>query len=193
MQKAVFLDRDGVINRLVFNPDTGEYESPHAVADLELFPWTLDSLHALRDMGYLLFLISNQPSYAKGKTSMENIRAIHALLHRTFLEHDIEFAEYYYCHHHPNGIVPELTGTCRCRKPGTLFLEEAQRTFNYSTADSWFIGDQDSDIFCGQAYGLRTILINNENSYGKRGKSNPDFHADSLEKAVTLIAGSIHT
>ena len=65
--KAVFLDRDGVINPNVLNPETGCYESPHKVEDFKLFPWTLESLKKLQENGFLLFLVSNQPSYAKGK------------------------------------------------------------------------------------------------------------------------------
>ena len=191
MQKAVFLDRDGVINRLVFNPDTGEYESPHNVEDLELFPWAVPSLRVLREMEYMLFLISNQPSYAKGKTPMENIRAIHETLHRIFLEHGIDFAEYYYCYHHPNGIVPDLTGVCRCRKPGIFFLEEAKKNFDFSITDSWLIGDQDSDILCGQSFGLKTILIKDQHSFKKRGESSPDFQAADIEEAVQIIKGVV--
>ncbi len=191
MPKAVFLDRDGVINRLVFNPNTGEYESPHNVADLELFPWTVSSLRALMEMEYLLFLVSNQPSFAKGKTSMENIKAIHESLHRIFLEHGIGFARYYYCYHHPNGLVSELTGVCRCRKPGTLFLEEAKRDFDFSITDSWFIGDQDSDTLCGQSFGLKTILIDEGHSKNKRGKSSPEFRAGDLKEAVDIINNTL--
>ncbi len=67
MNKAVFLDRDGVINKLVYNRLTQEFESPHFEGDLELYPGTLQALKQLKEMGYLLFLVSNQPSYAKGK------------------------------------------------------------------------------------------------------------------------------
>ncbi len=75
MNRAVFLDRDGVLNPNVFNSETGEWESPHRVEDFELFPWVPDSLKRLREY-YKLFLVSNQPSYAKGQTSLENIQEI---------------------------------------------------------------------------------------------------------------------
>ncbi|MCK9419438.1 MAG: HAD-IIIA family hydrolase [Nitrospirae bacterium] len=188
MHKAIFLDRDGVINRLVWNPSTGEFESPHHVKDLEIYPWTLESLSTLRKMGYLLFLISNQPSYAKGKTSMENIKEIHDKIHRIFEEHQIDFADYYYCYHHPHGIVPELTGTCQCRKPGTLFLSMANDKYYLSLKDSWLIGDRDSDIVCGQSFGLRTIQIQEQCSIKNRGESHPDFIAENLKKATQIVA-----
>lgn len=188
MRKAVFLDRDGVVNRLVWNPSTGEFESPHQVKDLVIYPWTVEALSTLRKMGYLLFLISNQPSYAKGKASLENIKKIHDALHRIFEEHQIDFAEYYYCYHHPHGIVPELTVTCQCRKPGTLFLSRANDKYGLLLKDSWLIGDRDSDIVCGQSFGLRTIQIQEECSKKNRGESHPDFIADDLKKATQIIA-----
>ena len=188
MSKAIFLDRDGVINRLVWNPSTNEYESPHHVKDLEIYPWTMDALCRLGNMGYLLFLISNQPSYAKGKTPIENIQNIHDALHCLFMEHHVNFSDYYYCYHHPHGIVPELTRTCQCRKPGTLFLSMASEKYGILLQDSWLIGDQDSDIYCGQSLGLRTILIREQCSSKKRGKSHPDFSVENLNEAAILVA-----
>lgn len=187
MKKAVFLDRDGVINRLVFNPSTGEYESPHLVEDLDIYHWAVKSLRKLADKNFLLFLISNQPSYAKGKTSLANIMAIHNKLHQLFVSGGVEFAEYYYCYHHPNGIIPEYTGVCRCRKPSPYFLREAEKNYCLDVASSWLVGDQDTDIMCGQTGGVRTIQIENEHSVHKRGKSCPDYRAADLEAAVQII------
>lgn len=187
MKKAVFLDRDGVINRLVINPIVDEYESPLHVDDFELYPWTLRSLRSLKEMGYMLFLISNQPGFAKGKTSLKNIKEIHDMLHTILMEHGVDFTEYYYCYHHPKGMVPEFSFECECRKPGTLFLRKAHEGFQFSIQDSWLIGDEDSDILCGKAYGLTTILIDEERSERKRGKSDPEFHATDLKDAVRII------
>ena len=70
MKKAVFLDRDGVLNELVLNPVTGEYEPPHSPDDLTLFPWVIKSLLAIQDSGFEIFIVSNQPDYAKGKVTL---------------------------------------------------------------------------------------------------------------------------
>lgn len=188
MERAVFLDRDGVLNRLVLNPKTGDFESPHHPRDMELYPWTLPSLKTLRAMGYLLFLVSNQPSYAKGKTTIENIHAIHGLLHRRLAENGIDFAEYYYCYHHPEGVIPGLTCVCECRKPGIFFLREADRKYRLNTVDSWFIGDRDSDILCGKNFGVRTILINGNKRSGAHRQTLPDFKTGNLKQAVKIIA-----
>ena len=188
MNRAIFLDRDGVINKLVFNPLTGEYESPHYVEYLELYPWTLEALQKLQEKGFLLFLVSNQPSFAKGKTSMGNIKAIHEIVHKYMSENGIVFVDYYYCYHHPRGIVPEFTCKCECRKPSPYFLLKAKKEFHLNMENSWFIGDRDTDIFCGQSAGVKTILIEEEHSSNNRGKSNPIFFASNLKEAVSIIS-----
>lgn len=187
MKQAVFLDRDGVLNQLIYNPITGEYESPHVVEDLHIFSYVEVCLKELQAQGYLLFLISNQPSYAKGKTSMENIQVIHETLVQSIAQGNIDFEEYYYCYHHPQGVVPEYTGICQCRKPGNYFLKQAQEQYQLDMEQSWFIGDQDSDIFCGQSCGMNTILITNPYSHKKRGNSKPSSYAGDLQEAVRLI------
>lgn len=187
MNRAIFLDRDGVLNRLVWNPQTGEYESPHRVEDLELYPWTIHALSRLDPGTYSLFLISNQPSFAKGKTTLENIKAIHAGFHQILIDNAIYFTDYYYCYHHPQGVVPGYSDECPCRKPKPFFLLQAQRQYRIALECSWLIGDRDSDIFCGRAAGVKTILIQEPSSSTKRGKSDPDFYAKDLAQAIDII------
>jgi D-glycero-D-manno-heptose 1,7-bisphosphate phosphatase len=190
MPQAVFLDRDGVLNRLVYNPETRRHESPHLPKDLELQPGALDELLRLQGAGWLLFLVSNQPSYALGKTTLENIRAIHQQLDASFQLQGIHFNEYYYCFHHPEGVVPDYTGDCECRKPKPFFILKARDDFNLDLARSWLIGDQDSDIFCGSAAGVKTILVEEPASAERRGQSRPDFRVQNLRLAVDLILQS---
>ena len=191
MKKAIFLDRDGVINKLIYNPNTKEYESPHHRKDFELHHGAIESLNLLKK-DFLLFLISNQPSYAKGKTSLENIKSIHHKLHKLLMKNNIAFIEYFYCYHHPDGIVNEYSFECECRKPNPFFLLHAKNKYTIDMKNSWFIGDQDTDIFCGQKANLKTILIKNEKSEKKRGKSNPEFYADNLIEAVKIITGGFN-
>ena len=77
MVDAVFLDRDGVLNELVLNPATGEYEPPHRIEDMRLFPYAIECLGKIQNAGYDLFLVSNQPDYAKGKTALEALEKVH--------------------------------------------------------------------------------------------------------------------
>lgn len=187
MKNAVFLDRDGVLNELVLNPATGEYEPPHSPDDLILFPDVIESLRILQDAGIELFLISNQPDYAKGKTSLENLHTVHTRLDRMFVSAGIHFREYYYCYHHPNGIVPGYSFTCECRKPRPYFLLKAARDYRIDLKNSWMIGDRDSDIECGKAAGTRTIMIEEPRSSQSRGTSNPDLKSANLNDAVKII------
>lgn len=185
--RAVFLDRDGVINPLVYNLATGEYESPHTPADFSLYPFAEKSLRLLKDAGYVIIVVSNQPSYAKGKTSLENIQAIERLLEDYSAEHGGLLDKAYYCYHHPNGVAQEYTCVCKCRKPGTLFLEQAAAKFCLVPAECWFIGDRDSDIECGRRFGCKTVKINNPHSVKNSGKIEPDYYAENLFEAVRII------
>ncbi|WFN36789.1 HAD family hydrolase [Methanomicrobium antiquum] len=187
MRKAVFLDRDGVINRLILNPKTGEYEPPHSPEELDLYPGVISSLHSLMEAGFYLFLVSNQPDYAKGKTTLEEIKAVHNKLDEIFKENKIIFQDYYYCYHHPQGIVPKYSYVCECRKPKPYFLLKAAKDYSIDLSGSWMIGDRDSDIECGNAAGTRTILIEEEHSAGYRGISAPDFFAGDICEAVKII------
>ena len=187
MRKAVYLDRDGVINRPVYNPQTREFEPPHSEAELELFPWTVSSLKRLLSADYLLFLISNQPDYAKGKASMESIQSVHRRLADIFHSEHIVFSEYYYCYHHPKGIVKEYSFDCECRKPKPFFLLQSFTTYDIDPGVSWMIGDRDTDVLCGQNAGVKTILVREKNSEKIKPASNPDFVAANLREAVDII------
>jgi D-glycero-D-manno-heptose 1,7-bisphosphate phosphatase len=187
MKKAVFLDRDGVLNELVLNPATGEFEPPHSPDDLTLFPDTIESLRILQDAGFELFLISNQPDHAKGKTSLEQLQAVHERLDHLLKSKEISFREYYYCYHHPNGIVPDYSCVCECRKPKSFFLQTAAKTYDIDLFNSWMIGDRCSDIECGKSAGARTILIKNPFSLMFQGLCKPNFTTQNLKEAVQII------
>lgn len=187
MNQAVFLDRDGVINPLVYNLLTKEYESPHDPTDFSIYPYVDRALKKIANAGYYLFLVSNQPSYAKGKTTLENIQQIQSLLEIYLSEHEIVFADFYYCYHHPNGVIPAYTCKCQCRKPGTKFIERAEQNYNLDLKSSWFVGDQDTDAQCGKAKNMRSILIRNKHSASKRTENASDYVVKDLEAAAEII------
>lgn len=187
MKKAVFLDRDGVLNELVPNPATGEYEPPHSPDDLIIFPDVIESLRILQGAQFELFLISNQPDYAKGKTTLENLQAVHAKLDRIVRSEGIRFREYYYCYHHPQGKVPEYSIECECRKPKPFFILMAAKRYSLDLSRSWMIGDRDSDIECGKAAGTKTIMIENPQSLKYCTSSQPDFTVVNLIDALHII------
>ena len=93
--KAVFLDRDGVLNANVFYADTQAFESPRTVEDFALLPETIPSLQALQRAGFLLFLVSNQPNVAKGKSTMAELEAVHARLHEMMEAAGVPFTYFF--------------------------------------------------------------------------------------------------
>lgn len=190
MRRAVFLDRDGVINPEVLNPSTGEWEPPHTPGEFALFPWTVPSLRAISEHGYLLFLVSNQPDCAKGKTGIENILAVHEKFALAMQEGGINFSEFFYCFHHPSGNVPGYSRSCVCRKPSPYFLLEAKRKWRLEMGFSWMIGDRCTDVVCGMAARVKTILVENEYAKGDKERCSPDFIAVNLKGAARIITTS---
>lgn len=187
MAGAVFLDRDGVINELVLNTATGEFEPPHRIEEIKLFPYVIECLGKLMKTGYDLFLISNQPDIAKGKTTVEDMVKVQNKIDQLLTSRGIYFKENYYCYHHPQGIIPEYSYECLCRKPKPFFLLKAEEKHSVDLGISWMIGDRDTDIECGKAAGTKTILIEEPLSVNKRGKSLPDHKVKDLKEAVEII------
>jgi len=172
VKRAVFLDRDGVLNRNVSNVSTGAYESPRKPEEFELYPNIMPALRSLQNAGFFLFLVSNQPNYAKGKSTLEELHAIHSCLVAALKAAQVSFADYYYCFHHPHGKVPSYSGICECRKPSPYFLLKARDEFGISLSDSWMVGDRATDIECGIAAGVRTIRVE-EDHPATRAASEP--------------------
>jgi D-glycero-D-manno-heptose 1,7-bisphosphate phosphatase len=187
VNKAVYLDRDGVINKLVFNPSSEEFEPPFTVQDFEFKDNVFESLLKFQELGFKLFLISNQPDYAKGKTTLENLYSVHSFFQKELEKNGIFFSSFYYCYHHPKGIIKDYTFDCECRKPKTYFVEKSVLEFDIDINSSWFIGDRDSDITCGLNSGLKTILVLNIESKSYIGNTKPDFTVKNLQEAIDII------
>lgn len=182
--RALFLDRDGVIDELVYYSSTDEWESPRTLADLHLIEEAFAPLGRAARAGWLLFVVTNQPSYAKGKVTKEELVAVHDAVLQAFSEHAVPVTKSYECFHHPQGIVPGYSIACECRKPGTLFLREAAREFRLNLAETWMVGDQDTDLACGRAAGCKVALIEYPRSGNKRGTIEPDLRCRSLSEFV---------
>lgn len=149
--KAIFLDRDGVINH-----EVGDYIM--RLEDFKILPHVGSGLKALQDAGFLLIVITNQGGIAKGLYSHNEFEKMHAYLDKELAKFDVRLREVFYCPHHPQ------TGNCLCRKPGSLLVEKALSKYNINPALSWFIGDKQRDMDAGMGAGVRGILIEpNEN------------------------------
>jgi D-glycero-D-manno-heptose 1,7-bisphosphate phosphatase len=147
--KAVFLDRDGVLNK-----ELGDY-----VCRLEDFK-VLDNFAALKelqDRGYLLIVATNQGGLDKGWYTEQQLAEMHQHLKDTYAPHGVTFTDIYYCPHHPL-----FTGACDCRKPKPGLLLRGISEHNIDPAQSYFIGDRERDIEAGQAAGVTGILIDSD-------------------------------
>ena len=185
---AVFLDRDVVINRNVLDRATGEYGAPLLPEDFELAPGAIDALLALQQAGFPLFLISNQPNYAKGKSSLEDLAAVHQRMTAELEAAGIAFAEFYYCYHHPKGVVADYSGPCECRKPSPYFLFKARDAFGLALQDSWIVGDRATDIECGRAAGVRPTRVKEDHPLTRAAnEAKADFEAYDLAHAAEII------
>lgn len=184
---AIFLDRDGVINRNVFYEDTGSWESPRQPNDFKLHKRVIPALQKLQATGFQLFLVSNQPNVAKRKSSLKELHAVHNKLLYQMHTEKIKFEEYFYCFHHPNGIVAEYSGACQCRKPSPYFLLQAAKRYNLNLSNAWMVGDRDSDIECGRRAGARTIRITSDHPTNRKNDVYAEYTAIDLFDAVEVI------
>ena len=188
LRPAIFLDRDGVINRNVLDPATGEYGAPLTADRFQLAPRANEGLVALQQTALPLFLISNQPNYAKGKSTLDELAAIHRKLQNELDAAGISFVDFYYCYHHPRGKVASYSGPCECRKPAPYFLYKAKEEHGVSLEASWIVGDRASDIECGRAAGLRTIRVAEDHpAKGWPDEVRADFEATDLADAAKII------
>jgi D-glycero-D-manno-heptose 1,7-bisphosphate phosphatase len=184
MNRALFLDRDGVLDQLVFYPSSNEWEGPRRLADLTMIEDITEPLRRFVDAGWLLFIVTNQPSYAKGKTTMEDQNAVHeAVVARL----GVPITRSYVCPHHPHALVPGLRITCECRKPGAQSLRDAARDFDLDLTASWMVGDQDSDLQCGRTAGCKVALLENPRSADKRGEVEPDVRVRDLVQLASHL------
>jgi D-glycero-D-manno-heptose 1,7-bisphosphate phosphatase len=186
----VFVDRDGVINALVTDPVSGEQESPLNPADVRLLPGAGAALKQLRDAGFLLVGVSNQPAAAKGTLTIAQLEAIQARVLELLGVEGVRFDDFRICLHHPDGIVPDLSGPCDCRKPAPGMLRDAAAALGIALERSWMIGDTDADVEAGRAAGCRTVLVEHPGSaHKRRGAVAADLTACDLDRAALAILG----
>lgn len=154
-QKAVFLDRDGTINRYV-----GFLRN---IDDFELLPGAAEAIRKINLSGYLAIVVTNQPVIARGEVTFEELEQIHHKMETLLGAEGAYLDAIYFCPHHPHkgyeGERPELKFDCDCRKPKPGMLLKAAKEFNIDLRQSWMVGDGENDIKAGIAAGCRTALI----------------------------------
>ena len=185
-QRAVFLDRDGTINKkngLVWQEDQFELEA-----------CAIEAIRKINESGWLAILISNQPVVARGLCQVEDVERIHMKM-ETLLGREGAFLDgIYFCPHHPDKGYPEENPAykipCHCRKPDIGMIEEAVDRFHIDLSSSWMVGDSTVDIRTGVNAGTHTALVLTGDA-GKDGKyaDKPEITADNLLDAIDIILG----
>ncbi len=183
----IVLDRDGVLNRLLPNPAEPRPDSPMRAAEVTVFDWVPGVLRDLTAAGFGLVVASNQPAWAKGKTTRADLDAAHAeVLRLATADGGIVLSSHICFHRAEDG--------CACRKPATGLLEEAfARHPRYAREDSWMVGDRAPDVLAGAAFGLQTALLAEADSpelaeLAARGVR-PSFHGRDLRDFARFLIG----
>ncbi len=183
-QKAIFLDRDGVINK--------EIDLLHRPEQLKLIDGVAEAIKKLNGSDYLGIVVTNQSVVARGLCSEKDIAEIHKRMDMLLGEKGAFLDRIYYCPHHPDRGYPEENKNykieCDCRKPNTGMLLKAEHDFNIKRTESFLIGDTTTDIQTGLNYGIQTILV--KTGYkGLDGKFTavPDYEFENLEAAIDFV------
>lgn len=172
MNRAVFLDRDGVINAAVVRD--GKPYPPASVAEFALLPGVAEACAELKAAGFLLVVATNQPDVGRGTQRREDVEAMHAKMCAALPIDRVEV-----CYDPGQGQPSEF------RKPAPGMLLRAARELGIDLAASWMIGDRWRDIDCGAAAGCRTIFI--DYGYDEQLRAQPDFLAPSLREAAAIV------
>jgi D,D-heptose 1,7-bisphosphate phosphatase len=190
-KRAVFLDRDGIINQMVYNPDYGLVDSPINPGEFVLLSGVGAAIKQINQADFLALVISNQPGIAKGKFSKELLDKITAKMHQTLSAQSARLDGVYYCLHHPDAVLEEYRQNCNCRKPKPGLLIQAASEWDIDLSSSYFIGDGITDVAAGKAVETTCLYVGNRKEYildefYKKGIE-PDYIVGSLLEAVGVI------
>ncbi len=189
---AVFLDRDGVINPMIYYADHGFADSPFPLKQFSILPRVPQAIRLLNDLGFAVVVVSNQPGIAKGHFEESLLRETEAKTQDALKEAGAHIDAFYYCIHHPQAIKRELRKRCACRKPGANLLRQAARGMKLSLPNSYMIGDGLTDMEAGHRAGCKTVFVGRWKyehfQFMRSESSKPDFVASDLWHAARLIA-----
>ena len=171
MKKAVFLDRDGVINKAFIK--NGLPESPNSLSELKILPGVKESISRLKKLNFICLVVTNQPDVQRGKIKKNTIIKMN-----NFLKKKIELDDIFVCYH-------DDQDNCNCRKPKPGLLLQARKKWNVDFKKSFIVGDRWRDIQAGKKVGCKTIFL--DYKYKDIKPKNPDFVTDTLLNATYII------
>ena len=170
-EKAVFLDRDGVLNNIIIK--NGLPFSPENYENLKILPGVKESVIKLKQLHFYCLVITNQPDVSRGKIKKKAVIKMNE-----YLKKELSLDDIFVCYH-------DDQDKCECRKPNPGLIFEAAKKWNVKLNKSYMIGDRWKDIDAGNRSGCKTIFI--DNNYEEKIKTKPDFTSKNLLKAVTII------
>lgn len=179
--KAVFLDRDGVIN--------AEKGYVHRIEEFEILPGVPQAIGLLKDAGFLVIVVTNQSGVARGYYSLETVHSLHRHLDTELAAFGTHVDAYYVCPHHPEHGIGDLKVACTCRKPMPGMLEQAAVDFGIDLSASYMIGDKSTDVAAGLAAGCRPVFLETSSGGPEEGIADdiPVF-SGLLEAARAIVA-----
>jgi D,D-heptose 1,7-bisphosphate phosphatase len=183
-QKAVYVDRDGTLNR-----NQGYVRTPD---EMHLFDGVPDAVRRLNDAEYRVVVVTNQPVVARGECTFDQLQGIHAKMEALLSGRGASVDRVMFCPHHPDrgfpGEIAELKVVCECRKPETAMIRDAAAMLNIDDRRSWMIGDSTADMLAAARAGVRSILVRTGHAgLDHKFKADPDFTADDFVAAVAFI------
>lgn len=184
-RRAIFMDRDGVINK--------EVGQLYKIEDFKLLPNVAKAVKKINDSEFLAIIITNQSVVARNLCSIEKLKKIHKKMETLLGKERAKLDGIYYCPHHPDKGFPEENPKykieCNCRKPKIGLIKKAEKDFNIDLKGSYFVGDSFRDVLCGKNASLNTVWIRTKNDY-RESKVKPDYFFEDLSKAVNFIINS---
>lgn len=178
--KAVFIDRDGVINE--------ERNYVHRISDFVLLPGVIEGLILLRDAGYRLIVVTNQAGIARGYYDKADMDLLHDYLREQLALHGLVLDAIFFCPHHPEGRIKALAIECDCRKPSPGMLLEAAKYFDINLSTSVMIGDKLSDVQAGKRAGVGcTVIVKSGHDMDCSAYIEADVIAADLHAAALVL------
>jgi D-glycero-D-manno-heptose 1,7-bisphosphate phosphatase len=171
-QSAVFIDRDGTLIE-----EVGYLDRPERVV---LYPWSAAAIRALNDAGLRVVMVTNQSGIARGLFDEATVDAVHRHIGALLEAAGARIDAYYYCPHHPAGLIAEYTKACDCRKPGRGLVDRAVREIGIEPERSFVIGDKWLDVGLARAVGARGLLVRTGYGIGEERRPPPDLSADAV-------------
>ncbi len=157
--RAIFLDRDGVVNELIYYRDIGRIDSPFTVRQFRLLPGAAEAVCIFNSLNFKTVIVSNQPGIARNHFTKKTLVATDAKMKRALTRKKAHLDAVYYCPHDPNGSNKRYRKVCNCRKPKPGLLLQAAKRLNIDLKSSYMIGDELADIEAGSRAGCKTILM----------------------------------